>query len=130
MDEFEKASLMRGDVPDSPRNKPFWRRHLLPAAIHFFIFIVYITVGILALDSRAKSAVGGRSLLWCKCRIELVLRCLVCRTDCGENIAPANEIIKYELQTFNSGDGHEGPYSGYPRPDLEKAWTGLLGRGF
>lgn len=59
VDEFEKASLMRGDVPDSPRNKPFWRRHLLPAVIHFFIFTVYITVGILALDSRAKSVVGG-----------------------------------------------------------------------
>jgi hypothetical protein len=70
VDEFEKASLMRGDVPDSPRNKPFWRRHLLSAAINFFIFTVYITVGILALDSRAKSAVGGRSLLWCKCRIK------------------------------------------------------------
>lgn len=105
VDDFEKTSLMRGDVSEfqAPK-KPFWRRHLLAAFIHLFIFSVYFTLGILALDSRAKIAIQPHSLLW----------------------SPANGIIEYELQTFNSGDGHEGPYSGYPRPDLEEAWTGLL----
>ena len=38
--------------------------------------------------------------------------------------------ISWEVQRFNSGNGHEGPYSGYPRPDLEKAWEDLLGRTY
>lgn len=42
--------------------------------------------------------------------------------------APANEALRWKLHVFNSGDGHEGPYSGYPRPELEEAWDGLLGK--
>jgi len=69
VDEFEKTSLMRGDLPSSPipkKKKPFWRRHLVPAIVHLSIFSVYFTLGILALDSRTKSMTGNRSLLWCE----------------------------------------------------------------
>ncbi len=31
------------------------------------------------------------------------------------------------MQEFHLGDGTEGPYSGYPRPELEEAWGKLLG---
>lgn len=41
--------------------------------------------------------------------------------------APANKALQWKLHEFNFGDGDEGPYSGYPRPELEEAWEGLLG---
>ena len=40
--------------------------------------------------------------------------------------APANEALRWQIQVFDLGDG-VGPYSGYPRPELEEAWGKLLG---
>ncbi|TVY36153.1 hypothetical protein LOCC1_G007439 [Lachnellula occidentalis] len=46
------------------------------------------------------------------------------------NTAPANEALRWQLHQFHSGDGHEGTYSGYPRPEHEEAWKGLLHREY
>jgi hypothetical protein len=36
--------------------------------------------------------------------------------------------VRWKLHEFNYGDGYtNNPFSGYPRPELEEAWDGLLG---
>lgn len=104
-DLLEKVSFMT-EALENPHPQRFWRRLLLPFCVHLFIFLIYSTLAIFALDSRSKSVPQKRNLLY----------------------SPANEALRWKLHEFNSGDGHEGPYSGYPRPELEEAWDGLLGK--
>ncbi|KAJ8130252.1 hypothetical protein O1611_g3378 [Lasiodiplodia mahajangana] len=41
--------------------------------------------------------------------------------------SPANEALEWKLSHWPHGDGLSEPYVGYPRPELEEAWEGLLG---
>lgn len=43
------------------------------------------------------------------------------------SIAPANEAIQWNVAPWPAGDGLSEPFVGYPRPELEEAWHGLLG---
>lgn len=63
-DLFEKVSFMT-EASEKPNCQRFWRRHLLPFCVHLFIFFVYSTLAILALDSRSKSVQQKRNLLYC-----------------------------------------------------------------
>ena len=63
-DLFEKVSLMTEDS-GKPHRQRFWRRHVLPFCFHLFIFLVYSTLAILALDSRSKSVQQKQNLLYC-----------------------------------------------------------------
>jgi len=103
-DLLEKESFITQTAENS-RRQPFWRRHILPFCVHLIIFLIYSTLALLAVDSRSKVVQSSTNLLY----------------------SPANEALRWKLHQFHSGDGHEGPYSGYPRPELEEAWNGLLG---
>ncbi len=63
-DLFEKVPFMT-EASEKPHRQRFWRRHLLPFCVHLFIFLVYSTLAILALDSRSKSVQQKRNLLYC-----------------------------------------------------------------
>ncbi|KAE8451799.1 hypothetical protein EG329_002639 [Mollisiaceae sp. DMI_Dod_QoI] len=84
---------------------PLWRQWVLPFCIHLMIFFTYSTLFLLTLSLRSKAEQSCRNLLY----------------------SPANEVLHWEVQEFHLGDGTEGPYSGYPRPELEEAWGKLLG---
>lgn len=62
-DLFEKVSFMT-EASEKPHRQRLWRRHLLPFCVHLFIFLVYSTLAILALDSRSKS-VQQKGNLYC-----------------------------------------------------------------
>ena len=63
-DLLEKVSFMT-EASENPHRQRFWRRHLLPFCVHLFIFLIYSTLAILALDSRSKPVVQKRNLLYC-----------------------------------------------------------------
>ncbi|KAI4134106.1 MAG: hypothetical protein LQ347_001803 [Umbilicaria vellea] len=89
--------------------KTFWRRHAVIICGHLCVFVLYTTIVqvLIAACWRWQMLLGTspKSLLY----------------------SPANEALHWKLHSFDSGDGHEGPYSGYPRHDLDKAWEDLLG---
>ncbi|KAM0797307.1 hypothetical protein BDR22DRAFT_892409 [Usnea florida] len=102
---LEEVSFMT-EASGNPHRQRFWRRYLLPCCAHLFTFLIYSTLVTLALNARSKSVQSKRNILY----------------------SPANNALRWKLHEFHSGDGHEGPFSGYPRPELEEAWEGLLGK--
>jgi len=101
---LEKVSFTT-ETSTNPRQQRVWRRHVMAFCVHFIIFLIYSTIAVFALDSPCKVLYQNSNLLY----------------------SPANEVLRWKLQEFNSGDGTEGPYQGYPRPELEDAWNKLLG---
>jgi len=104
-DDFSEKETLMDEASQKSHRRSFWVRNLFAFCIHLAIFLTYTILATLALDSRTKTVQQSRNLLY----------------------SPANEVLRWQLHQFHSGDGHEGPYSGYPRPELEEAWENLLG---
>lgn len=68
-DVLEKVSFMTEEL-ENPHPQRFWRRYLLPFCVHMFIFLIYSTLAILALDSQSRPAQQKHNLLYCTCSTE------------------------------------------------------------
>jgi len=119
-DDFSEKETLMDEAPQKSHRRSFWVRNLFAFCIHLAIFLTYTILATLALDSRTKTVQQSRNLLYCMLPTLFETLILI-------DTAPANEVLRWQLHQFHSGDGHEGPYSGYPRPELEEAWENLLG---
>jgi hypothetical protein len=44
----------------------------------------------------------------------------------GTCIAPAQEVLEWEIKTFDENSQEHGPFSGYPREEIDQNWRDLL----
>ncbi|KAI1384936.1 uncharacterized protein F4822DRAFT_416741 [Hypoxylon trugodes] len=94
-------TLLTQDTRKFKQRKSFWRRHVRAIYVHIVLFSLYCITVI--------TLVAWNSSL----RKEILF-------------SPANEVLKWNTGPWPEGDGLTEPYVGYPRPELEKAWEGLL----
>ncbi|CZR59326.1 uncharacterized protein PAC_09218 [Phialocephala subalpina] len=104
----ETTLLCKEHLNDEPATnidrEPLWRRYIQSFCVHLSMFLAYSTLVLLVLKPWSKTAQQIQNILY----------------------SPANEALRWQIQVFDLGDG-VGPYSGYPRPELEEAWGKLLG---
>ncbi|KAH0541630.1 hypothetical protein FGG08_003920 [Glutinoglossum americanum] len=96
-------------VPQIWHRQSFWRGHVRAICIHSIVFFLYLTT--------IATLISWNLRLHARLRRSLL-------------VSPANEVVEWEVGEWHSGDGLHEPYVGYPRPELEEAWAGLLGSTF
>ncbi|KAI0378054.1 hypothetical protein F5Y04DRAFT_166361 [Hypomontagnella monticulosa] len=104
-DLTDRDGLLSQETSSPKGAKPFWRRHIWAICCHIMLLTLYLT-SIASLAARNSA-----------------LRMKLLRTS---YFSPATEAIEWVMAPWPAGDGLSEPFVGYPRPELEKAWEGLL----
>jgi hypothetical protein len=105
-DSFTSADHLLEKHESQPDSQvSFWKRHG-GICTHIIIFLFYFaTITMLAAENS-------------KLRKPTVI------------YTPANEAVAWKVTKWNNGDSLGTDFTGEPRPELEKAWEGLLGSTF
>ncbi|KAJ8125400.1 hypothetical protein O1611_g8239 [Lasiodiplodia mahajangana] len=102
-EDFE-GDTMRQDTRSLLHKPMFWRRYPLMILVNAIVFLVYI------------SSLGA--LAWHQSN----------RCRSGPNLinSPAYDALEWEEYKFRENSQEHGPYSGYPRPEIDRNWDKLL----
>lgn len=101
----DQDGLLSQDFTQLKQRKPFWKKHARAICGHLVLFLFYLSMMafLAAWNSNLRTKLQRTSLY-----------------------SPANEVLEWNVAPWPSGDGLTEPYVGYPRPELERAWDGLL----
>ena len=115
--------LEKGDIPQLPKTS-VWRRHAILISIHSFIFMLYIAVLFLVASIARSQALHDRQLIACELAVTFV--CYDKHFWIDIWTAPAQSVIRWEIKKFDENSQTHGPFSGYPRDEIDENWRKIL----
>ena len=116
----------RALLDDELRARP--GKGLRPKSGSFWMYAAFASLYTIAVVVLAKLAFQSKT----GCAIDSIVHCEYLPVSRDKNTgsfcysAPANEAISYHTVTFDNNLEDENVYKGTPRPELDKAWRGLL----
>ena len=122
-DDGSRASndeLLEKEIAELRKKTPFWRRHAPLIIINSIVFLIYAGVLSAVASNVPKQCSKGPNLVFCK------LVSLIQYFQTLTKAAPAYEAVEWEEYTFKENSQEHGPFSGYPRDEIDKNWDDLL----
>ena len=107
-DDTSQDALTEKEIQQLWGKTPFWRRHASLIVCNGIVFVIYIAI-LMVVTSRVPQQ---------------------CRK--GPNLihSPAFEAIEWEEYTYIDNSQSHGPFSGYPRPEIDQNWEKLINRRY
>ena len=106
-------------------NKPYerkscWSKYAFFVVFNTIVFVIYGASLVLIMRDARERALSGPQLIPGECD-----------DDCNKaladvNVAPAQSVIRWERKTFQHNSEAHGPFSGYPREEIDQNWRDLL----
>jgi hypothetical protein len=111
------------EIRQLPQKRSFWRRWWPFIVIHSAIFAIYLGVLYAVASNGRAQAIRGPGLVFCEPPVKGA-NCTVFYLLTA--IAPAHEAVIYEEVKFQENSQEHGPFSGYPRDEIDQNWHDLL----
>ncbi|KAI1384938.1 uncharacterized protein F4822DRAFT_378185 [Hypoxylon trugodes] len=102
--ETSQDSLLGKEIEFFRREPSFWKRNASLIVANSLLFVVYIAILVAVASYVPQQCRQGPNLI----------------------ISPAYEALEWEEYTFQENSQLHGPFSGYPRPEIDENWDKLL----
>ncbi|KAB8303040.1 hypothetical protein EYC80_004494 [Monilinia laxa] len=97
-------TLLEKEIQDVRRRDSYYGRYSRIIQFNGLVFLFYIATIFLIVKHFRTRALNGLNLIH----------------------SPVYNVITWQEQAYNETDTHHGPFSGYPRPEIDENWHELL----
>ncbi|KFY43935.1 hypothetical protein V494_01756 [Pseudogymnoascus sp. VKM F-4513 (FW-928)] len=96
--------LLEKEIEELRRKVPFWKRYASLIVLNSIVFIIYAASLYVVASHVSKKCQQGPNLVF----------------------SPAYDAVQWEEYKFKENSQEHGPFSGYPRPEIDENWDKLL----
>ncbi|OTA69635.1 hypothetical protein K449DRAFT_384598 [Hypoxylon sp. EC38] len=102
--DVSQDGLLEKEIEELRRKRSFWQRHASLIVGNAILFVIYIAILAAVASYVPKQCKQGPNLIQ----------------------SPAYEALEWEEYTFQENSQTHGPFSGYPRPEIDENWDKLI----